>query len=718
MQLVPLALSRQVTQVPLEPHLSQVRPSVHFRLSGSQQPFPQAVWLASPHEDSQRWVVVLHDSRPGQSLATVQPQPMARHFDPVGAFVQSRHELPYCGSAHAVWLVPLTQLEPLQQPPLHSVLGSQLVEQVGSPVGPKLHAWLTGQSVTCWQPHLPPPDTAKQIGPWPLVAHGTHAPPVAPQAAGLVPLAQEPALQQPLLHGCPAEQDVVQVCVVPSQALPVGQSAADEQPHFWPNRQVWPLAEPLQSLHIPLLPHDDGEVPSTHFEPSQQPVEHSWVEEHAVVQACITRSHEWPAAQSAALLQPQAPPPVTATQAVPSALPAQLTHRPPCAPHAAGSVPAAHEPPAQQPPEHGCVIEHALEHACDDAQARPGGQSVALLQPQTDERHRWPAVLLVQSLHAPPVGPQASGAVPAAHIPLAQQLPAHGCETEQDVVQVCVVPSQALPVGQSALVAQPQWPPPVAATHWLPMLEPAHGTHALPSSPQAATPVPPMQVPFWQQPPAHGAVGPQVVVHCPPLQACPAGQSAATLQPQVPPTQAWPALLLVQSAHTPTPHALDAIGCTHTFETQQALAHGCETEQVVTHTCVVPSQDRPFGHWLELEQAHAPPPATDMQCCEPQSAHMPPAPHAESPSPATQLPAALQQPPLHGWPALHEGVHRCRNGSHERPVGQSVTEAQPQPPFMHTRPVEPAVQSRHAPPAPQEVEVVPPMQAPFEQQPP
>jgi hypothetical protein len=141
------------------------------------------------------------------------------------------------------------------------------------------------------------------------------------------------------------------------------------------------------------------------------------------------------------------------------------------------------------------------------------------------------------------------------------------------------------------------------------------------------------------------------------LQARPAGQSDELRQPHAPPTQAWPFVLLVQSAQV-LPHAFAATGSTHAPEMQQAPEHGCDTEQATTHTWVDGLHDRPLGQSLDDEQPHAPPPGTAVQCCAPQSAHSPPAPQLASAIPPTQLPAALQQPPLHGWAALHEGVHR------------------------------------------------------------
>jgi hypothetical protein len=56
-------------------------------------------------------------------------------------------------------------------------------------------------------------------------------------------------------------------------------------------------------------------------------------------------------------------------------------------------------------------------HSC------PMGQSPFPVQPQTPLRQRWPSALLVQSTQAPPVVPQAAGALPAAQLVPEQQPP-------------------------------------------------------------------------------------------------------------------------------------------------------------------------------------------------------------------------------------------------------------------------------------------------------
>jgi hypothetical protein len=77
-----------------------------------------------------------------------------------------------------------------------------------------------GQSLADAQPHVPP----MQAFPSWLPTHPVQAPPEDPHAGCVLPGAQTPALQQPPLQGWLAEQLVVQVCVMPSQACSAGQS--------------------------------------------------------------------------------------------------------------------------------------------------------------------------------------------------------------------------------------------------------------------------------------------------------------------------------------------------------------------------------------------------------------------------------------------------------------------------------------------------------------
>jgi hypothetical protein len=90
------------------------------------------------------------------------------------------------------------------------------------------------------------------------------------------------------------------------------------------------------------------------------------------------------------------------------------------------------------------------------------------------------------------------------------------------------------------------------------------------------------------------------------LQARPAGQSAATVQPQLPPTHARPAVALVQSRHEPlAPHAFAAVPLVHAPPEQQPPLHGCDTEQLVAQVCEA-VHACPIGQSVGPLQPHAP----------------------------------------------------------------------------------------------------------------
>jgi hypothetical protein len=420
-----------------------------------------------------------------------------------------------------------------------------------------------------------------------------------------------PDAQQPPLHGCVAEQVVVHTWRAGSQAMSSGQSAADEQPQLAPNRQAWPLPLFVQSLQRPLEPHAEPLVPGWQLL-AQQPTLHVCVAEQAVVHAWVTESHALLLGQSAAVLQPHAPPPLVATHAPPSGLPLHIAHAPPCAPHAPAMVPATHVVPLQQPPLHGWLALQVVTQLFAGEHELPIGQSLVTLQPHCCEpRHTWPALLALQSTHAPPAAPHAPVEVPAAHMPLEQQLPLHGCDAEQVVVHWRAVVSHAEPLAQSAFEPQPHMPPPVVARHTLPRLLPLHATHAPPLAPHALALVPATQLPPGeQQPPLHDCVAEQLDTHwCVVVShAMSAAQSALELQPHAPLTHACPALLEVQSAQV-EPHALGAL-VVQVPPTQQAALHGCVFEQLVVHECAPTLHDCAAGQSLDCWQPHAPPPVT------------------------------------------------------------------------------------------------------------
>jgi hypothetical protein len=224
----------------------------------------------------------------------------------------------------------------------------------------------------------------------------------------------------------------------------------------------------------------------------------------------------------------------------------------------------------------------------------------------------------------------------------------HGCLLAlHALVHACRVASQAKPPGQSACVLQPHAP----AMHTAPALPP-HATHAPPDEPQIALAVPGAQLPALQQPPLHGWVTEQLVVHtcAPTSHERPGAQSVATLQPQLPPMHAWPKLALEQSTHAlPTgPQAVAAVPGWQPPLWQQPFVHGDEPEQAPRmHTCVlalqVPLEQSALVLQPQVPARHALPLVPAVQL-----AHAPPlTPHAVGAAPPTQVPDE-QQPPLHG----------------------------------------------------------------------
>jgi hypothetical protein len=219
--------------------------------------------------------------------------------------------------------------------------------------------------------------------------------------------------------------------------------------------------------------------------------------------------------QSATCAQPHCPPPVAATHAPPLGLCAQLAHRPPFDPHAAGCAPGWQVPPVaaeQHPPLHGRLASQAAPHACaSGSQAWPAGQSTELMQPHWLDgpaaRQACPDALCAQVPHnAPPPSAHALAAVPSTHF-------------------ICV-PSQQPPLqGELAPHVTPHAP---AAQAW----PSGHAAHAAPDEPQRAVSLPAAHDPLSQQPPLQGWLGPHAVEHSPWLvsHAWPDGQSPLVAQ--------------------------------------------------------------------------------------------------------------------------------------------------------------------------------------------
>jgi hypothetical protein len=449
------------------------------------------------------------------------------------------------------------------------------------------------QSAAELQPQAAPPMHAC---PTPTALQSKHKPPAAPHVVAPVPGLHVVPLQQPPLHGCVPLHVVVQACAVVSQALPSGQSAVAMQPHA-PITHAWPLVAAEQSRQaLPAAPHVVAMVPALQVVPAQQPPLHGCEPLHALVHACVVRLHAEPIAQSPVALQPHLPPPATISHTAPLGLDAHMLHAPPLAPQLAGSVPGTHAPDAQQPPLHGCSGLQLGVHRCSaPSHASPTLQSAALMQPQVPPLQRWPALEVVQSTHAPPGAPHALAALPAAQVPFEQQAPLHGAVAEHMVEHKCVVVLHAAPDGQSPDELQPHAPPPATTTHAPPMLLPEQLWHAPPDEPHAIEPVPPTHAPARQQPPLHAdcVAAPHAVPHTCFMvsHACPDGQSAAELQPQLPITHAWPAPDEVQSRHALplAPQVIAAPPALQVPPAQQPPLHGDDGEQLLVHACMVVS---------------------------------------------------------------------------------------------------------------------------------
>jgi hypothetical protein len=108
---------------------------------------------------------------------------------------------------HVVSTLPWTQFPPVcmfvQQPPLHAVFSPpQSCWQVCRKFE---HAFSVGQSAATLHPHRPP----TQADPALCDAQLLHAPPFVPQAVPAVPGTHVPPEQQPPLHVCVGEHEVV-----------------------------------------------------------------------------------------------------------------------------------------------------------------------------------------------------------------------------------------------------------------------------------------------------------------------------------------------------------------------------------------------------------------------------------------------------------------------------------------------------------------------------
>jgi hypothetical protein len=176
-----------------------------------------------------------------------------------------------------------TQLPLSQHPPLHL---AWLVHVV--PQWPLTHAVSVGQSVLVLQPQAPPTHA------WPSDAfsQSTHASPMVPHVAGMVPSAQVPALQHEPMPQVPSFPVPHAPVHVPAEHVGVC------PPHAW--QAVVPA------------PHASLAVPGWHVVPSQQPL-HARPPAQDVVQMFMGPQAD-PFGQSrTASMQPQMP----STHAVP-----------------------------------------------------------------------------------------------------------------------------------------------------------------------------------------------------------------------------------------------------------------------------------------------------------------------------------------------------------------------------------------------------------------
>jgi hypothetical protein len=193
------------------------------------------------------------------------------------------------------------------------------------------------------------------------------------------------------------------------------------------------------------------------------------------------------------------------------------------------------------------------------------------------------------------------------------------------------------------------------------------------------------------------------------LQAVPAGQSVAWVQPHAPVTQAVPVGLAVQLRQLPpaTPHAAGAVPEMHVAPSQHPSLHAVwlASPHATSQVKVVRLHEVCVGQSLAVSQPQVVPPRHRWPAALPvQSTQSAPvAPQASAAVPSPQVASARQQPPLHGeWP-LPQAASQCGGYSqlHEVPAGQSAAPKQRHWPFSQTWPPALWVQSTQSPKVPQ-----------------
>jgi hypothetical protein len=164
--------------------------------------------IAAEHNAETQRCVVVSQVPVGQSLFALQPHAPATQAVPIVLPAQLTHAAPL--APHSLAAVPLTQVPPVQQPPLHGELALQPATQLCVVV---LQAEPLGQSLGPLQPQLPATHA------WPAVAAVQSLQVPLPHALGALPDAHWPlAAQQPPLHGWVALQLEVQWLVATSHA--------------------------------------------------------------------------------------------------------------------------------------------------------------------------------------------------------------------------------------------------------------------------------------------------------------------------------------------------------------------------------------------------------------------------------------------------------------------------------------------------------------------
>lgn len=367
-----------------------------------------------------------------------------------------------------------------------------------------------------------------------------------------------------------------------------------------------------------MSPHALSDVPATQLPFAaalQQPPLQGCIVSQDVVQAPLRQAI--PDGQSFAWTQPQAPP----THCEPLALPAHVAHALPFVPHASGAVPATQVPFEQQPPLQAWFASQVVTQL-PLVQERPVGQSLDVTQPQLVPVQTWPVAAMAQSTQSAPVA-HALFAVPAMQTPFAQQPLGQGELAEQGDWQRCLVGSQPPDgIGQSETALQPHWPPSFTGSQRWPRASFAQAEQTTPPAPHAAGAVPATQVPLvaaLQQPPLQGEALSQAVPHrcVVALQALPAGQSLAALQPHrvAPPTtrQAVPFALPAQEPQLGPPRA-QAVGRLPGEQvlvavSQQPVVQGVAESQCEPHA--------PLAQFWPVLQATQEPPAPQLSTVVP-----------------------------------------------------------------------------------------------------